>query len=102
MYIDMERVGSIVQALHLALLQERACPKCLGFVDEFAVCEECLHDSMPLIDDYHSKLRQGRCASCGASLAVCEACGASWCLDHQPNPLVCPCCGRRPSDVYNE
>lgn len=36
-----------------------------------------------------------RCDQCGASLVVCRHCRATWCLDHQPNPLVCPGCGAR-------
>lgn len=38
---------------------------------------------------------------CGASLVLCS-CGAKWCLDHQPNPLVCPQCGKRPSDEFTK
>lgn len=40
----------------------------------------------------------GRCDRCEATLVVCAHCGVKWCLDHQHNPLVCPGCGRRPSD----
>lgn len=35
------------------------------------------------------------CSQCNATLARCPKCGAEWCLDHQPNPLVCPGCGAR-------
>lgn len=37
---------------------------------------------------------------CGATLCQCEKCSAEWCLDHTPNPMQCPGCGRRPSDDY--
>lgn len=39
-----------------------------------------------------------RCPVCSAGMCECEKCGREWCLDHQPNPLVCPGCGSRPSD----
>ena len=37
-----------------------------------------------------------KCPQCGAGLCRCDKCGREWCLDHQPNPLVCPWCGARP------
>lgn len=32
------------------------------------------------------------CIDCGAGKVCCKHCGTEWCLNHQPNPLVCPSC----------
>lgn len=36
------------------------------------------------------------CERCGCEKCYCEKCWTQWCLDHQPNPLVCPKCGANP------
>jgi hypothetical protein len=53
-----------------------------------------------VIDMHGIALQQhpGRCPICTATLCKCSECNATWCLDHQPNPLVCPNCGARPHD----
>lgn len=33
---------------------------------------------------------------CNATMVICEECSHQWCLDHTPNPLVCPNCKARP------
>ena len=38
------------------------------------------------------------CHKCGATMCECRLCGQRWCLDHQPNPLRCPRCGKYPRE----
>jgi hypothetical protein len=42
-----------------------------------------------------SDIKVEKCTICQASLVSCSTCGSQWCLDHTPNPLVCPGCGAR-------
>lgn len=64
-----------------------------GYSDQFHA-----HHDGELIDMHGIalKVEPGDCPECGAEMCQC-ACGAEWCLDHQPNPLVCPKCGKRPT-----
>lgn len=51
-----------------------------------------------LIDMHGVALQSLQCEICAAGLVECDNCRQTWCLDHQPNPLVCPGCGHRPRD----
>lgn len=82
--IDMHGVG----------IEKATCFNCKGALTE--VYHTIPNDKFlcsPCFDKTTSE--HPKCVTCGAGLVVCDKCGASWCLDHQTEPLTCPGCKDR-------
>lgn len=80
----------IVERLRVALIEDSACPDCLGEL-RAGVCNSCGGD----FSRQWEELVRPRCRGCKATLTCCDICGLDWCLQCGANSYHCPRCGRK-------
>lgn len=80
----------IVERLRIALIEDSACPDCLGPL-RAGVCNSCGGD----YSRQYEELVRPRCRCCKSPLNCCDICGMDWCLSCGPNTYNCPRCGRK-------